>query len=477
MMETLFYLFSGFRWQDALDILLNSYILFRLYVLFRGTNVIRVLLAFCLLWIASQAAVPLGLIITNWAKQGVITVAALIIIIVFRNEISSVLQTKNLKSFLWGIPRYQSHTPLNIIIESVYELADKKIGALIVLPLKQGLDSIVQGGVPINGKLSQEMLVSIFWPGNPLHDGAAVIQGDWITSAGVILPLSKRKDLPSSFGTRHRAASGLTELSDALVIVVSEERGKISLFKENKTLNIHNRSGLKKSLREHTGDDSTKKGFRHQTMELAAAALISLFCITGIWFNFSKGMETLATYEVPVEFMNPDQKMEIISSSASNVKVLISGAKPLINSIKSDQINIKLNLSQSVVGINKLSITKENIVLPPGIRLKKIDPSELDITLDILLEKEIPVQPNWIGKLPEGLIMKEAKALPQTIRVTGGGLALKNISTIYTEKILLDKITESGTATVGLVLNPASLRLKNNNKIQIEYLILKKSTL
>ena len=139
-MESLLYLFSGFRWQDALDILLNSYILFRLYVLFRGTNVIRVLLAFCLLWIASQAAVPLGLIITNWAKQGVITVAALIIIIVFRNEISSVLQTKNLKSFLWGIPRYQSHTPLNIIVESVFELAEKKIGALIVLPLKQGLD-------------------------------------------------------------------------------------------------------------------------------------------------------------------------------------------------------------------------------------------------------------------------------------------------------------------------------------------------
>ncbi|RLC22720.1 MAG: DisA protein [Deltaproteobacteria bacterium] len=476
-MESLLYLFSGFRWQDALDILLNSYILFRLYVLFRGTNVIRVLLAFCLLWIASQAAVPLGLIITNWAKQGVITVAALIIIIVFRNEISSVLQTKNLKSFLWGIPRYQSHTPLNIIVESVFELAEKKIGALIVLPLKQGLDSLIQGGIPIKGKLSQEILVSVFWPGNPMHDGAAVIEGNWIASAGVILPLSKRKDLPSTFGTRHRAASGLTELSDAMVIVVSEERGKISIFKENQTVNIHNRSALEKLLREHTGDDSAKKGLRHQTIELAAAALISLFCITGIWFSFSKGMETLATHEVPVEFMNPDQKMEIISSSASNIKLLISGVKPLINSIKPEQINIKLNLSESVVGINKLSITRENIVLPPGIRLKKIEPSELDITLDTLLEKELPVQPNWTGKLPEGLVMKEAKALPQTIRVTGGGIVLKNISTIYTEKILLDKITESGTAFVNLVLNPASLRLENNNKIQIEYLISKKSML
>jgi len=477
MLEPVFYLFSGIRWQDVFDILLNSYILFRLYVLFRGTNVIRVLVAICIFWAASQTAGPLGLIITNWAMQGVITVAALIIIIIFRNEISSVLQTKDLKSFLWGIPRYQFHTPLNIIVESVFDLAQKKIGGLIVLPLKQGLDNVVQGGTPIKGKLSQEMLVSIFWPGNPLHDGAAVIQGDRVSSAGVILPLSKRGDLPSFFGTRHRAAIGLTELTDALVIVISEETGRISLFKETQNFNIHNRLTLKKLLKEHAGDDSTKKGLRHQTIELVTAALISLFCITGLWVSFSKGMETLATYEVPVEFMNPDQKMEIISSSASNVKLLISGARPLIKAIKPEQINIKLNLSQSVVGKNKLSITKENILLPPGIRLKKIEPSELDITLDTLIEKELPIQPNWVGKLPRGLVMTAAKVVPKRIQITGGGLVLKNISTIFTEQILLDKLTKSGTLTVGVVLNPASLRLKNNSKIQIQYLISKKKTL
>ena len=402
---------------------------------------------------------------------------ALIIIIVFRNEISSVLQTKNLKSILWGIPRFQSRTPLNIIVESVYELAEKKIGALIVLPLKQGLDSVVRSGISIKGKLSQEMLVSIFWPDNPIHDGAVVIQEDLITSAGVILPLSKREDLPSFFGTRHRAASGLTELTDALVIVISEESGSISLFKENQTYNIKNRATFEKLLKKHAGDDSAKQKLRHQTIEIAAAALISLFCVSGIWFSFSKGMETLATHEIPVEFMNPDQKMEIISSSVSSVKLLIGGAKPLINSIKPEQINIKLNLSQAEIGVNKLSITKENIVLPPGIRLKNIDPSELDITLDAMIEKGLPIQPNWTGKLPRGLVMKEAKALPETIRVTGGGLVLSGISTIFTEQILLDTITESGTASVGLVLNPLSLKLKSNIKIRIEYLISKKSTL
>ncbi|MCP3874969.1 MAG: DisA protein [Desulfobacteraceae bacterium] len=473
-MEQNFIFFYGLRWQDIFDILLNSYVLFRLYVLFRGTNVIRVLLAICILWAVSQSAVSLGLIVTNWAMQGVITAAALIIIIVFRNEISSVLQTKNLKSFLWGIPRYQFHTPLNIIVESVYEMAEKKIGALIVLPLKQGMANIVQGGISITGTLSQEMLVSIFWPDSPLHDGATIIQGEQITSAGVILPLSKRKDLPSFFGTRHRAALGLTERIDALVVVISEETGKISLFKEDQIYNIGNRSALEKLLQEHAGDDSTKKGFRHQTIELFAAALISLFCITGIWVNFSKGLETLATHEVPVEFINPDQKMEIISSSVSNVKLLISGARPLINSINPEQINIQLSLSQSVVGINKLSITKEDILLPPGVQLKKIDPSEIDVTLDTLIEKELPIQPHWTGKLPIGLTMKSARAVPQTVRVIGGGLVLKNISTLFTEQISLDKLTESGSTTVSLVLNPASIKLEDTNKIQIQYLISKK---
>ncbi|MCP4721278.1 MAG: DisA protein [Desulfobacteraceae bacterium] len=476
-MEALFYLFSGFRWQDALDILLNAYILFRLYVLFRGTNVIRALLVICVLWTISQTAVSLGLIITNWAMQGIITVAALIVIIVFRNEISGVLKAKNLKSLLWGIPRHQFNTPLNVIVESAYELARKKIGALIVLPLKQGLDNVVQGGIPIKGRLSQEMLVSIFWPDNPLHDGAALIQGKRITSAGVILPLSKREDLPSFFGTRHRAASGLTELTDALVIVVSEERGEITLFKGNTPHIIHNRLALGKLLQKYAGDDSAPKGIQRQTIELLAAGLISLLCFTGIWLSFSKGMETLATKEVPVEFINPDQKMEIISSSASNVKLLISGARPLINAIKPEQINIKLNLSQSVVGMNKLSITRKNILLPPGIRLKKIEPQELDITLDTLIEKEVPIQPNWIGKLPRGLVMNEATATPATVQISGGGLVLKNISTIFTEQISLDKLIESGTTNVALVLNPASLKLKTKDTIQIKYFITKRTSL
>jgi len=470
-MDQIIYLFSGIRFLDIADILFNSYILFRLYVLFRGTNVIRVLFAIFVLWIFGQIALALGLIITNWAMQGVIPVAALIVIIVFRNEISGVIQMKDLKSFLWGIPRYQFNTPLNMIVDSAFDMARKKIGALIVLPLKQGLDSVVQGGIPIQGKLSKEMLVSIFWPDNPLHDGAAVIHGDRITRVGTILPLSKRTDLPSLFGTRHRAAIGLTEQTDALVIVVSEESRKITLFKDKESYDIDDRVLLEGLLQEHAGDDSSKKGLKQQTFELVTASVISFLCIAGIWFSFSKGMETLAEHDVPLEFINPAQKMEIISTSSSSVKLLISGARSLINTIKPEQIKIKLNLSESLVGVNKLSITKENIILPPGIGLKKIEPAELEITLDTLVTKKLPIQPHWTGKLPVGLYMKETTALPDSVEVIGGGLVLKNISTLFTEQIPLEKLTESGTLTVGLVLSPASLKLDSNTKFQIRYVI------
>jgi len=473
-MEQLVYLFSGLRWQDVFDIILISYILFRLYVLFRGTKVIRSLLGICVLWAAGQGAVYLGLIVTNWAMQGIITVAAFLVIIVFRNEIASVLQTKDLKSFLWGIPQYQFHTPLSIIAQSVHELALNKIGALIVLPLKQGLGGVVQGGIPIKCALSSEMLTSIFWPGNPVHDGAAVIHGNQIKTAGAILPLSKREDLPFYFGTRHRAASGLTEFTDAVIIVVSEERGKITLFQENHVESILDQSMLEQRLQDYTGADTREKGVRRQTVELVTAAMISLFCVSGIWFNFSKGMETLAEHEIPLEFTNPDQKMEIISSSASSVKLLISGARPLINSFKPEQIKINLNLSESGIGVNKLPVTRDNILLPPGIQLKKIDPPELDITLDTMIEKQLPIQPHWTGKLPKGLIMTSATVTPQTIKVSGGGLALENISTIFTEKIPLNKLSKSGTVTTALVLSPDSLKLAEKKKIQIQYTILDK---
>ena len=215
-MDSLLSILSSIRWQDVVDIIINSYILFRIYVLFRGTNVFNVLFGVAILWFLQRMAVSEGLIVSSWVLQGVTAVAAFIIIIVFRNEIRSFLQAKNLWPLIWGVPRKATETPLEIIAESVFDLARSRIGGLIVLPGTENLEDVTQSGISWRGLVSREMIKSIFWQDNPVHDGAAIIQGNRVAEVGVILPLSHRKDLPSNYVTRHRAAAGLAEKTDAL---------------------------------------------------------------------------------------------------------------------------------------------------------------------------------------------------------------------------------------------------------------------
>jgi uncharacterized protein (TIGR00159 family) len=455
-----------------LDIVFNAYILFRLYVLFRGTNVLRVIMAVVAMWIIGRSANAMGLVITNWVMQGVITLATFIIIIVFRNEISGVVRTRSFGFFLWEIPRTQNNTPVRIITDAVVKLARSKIGALIVIPLKTGVDSIIASGTDINASLSREMLVNIFWPGSPLHDGAAVIQGAKITRAGTILPLSQNRHLASKYGTRHRAALGLTEQSDALVIVVSEERGRVSLVKDNRIHEVRDSDKIETLITQYTGGHEPVKGMRRQTRELLLAAMVCLLCTTGLWLSFSRGMETLANYDVPIEFMNSDKKMNIIDASASKSRLLISGARPLINALTLDQISVKISLDGTAVGKNKLAITRQNVQLPPGIRLKNIEPDQVEVILDIMAEKWVPVQADFSGKLPDGLIMTSLRVIPETVKITGGGLILDTVSTVFTEKIPLEKLTTSGFVNVALVMSPATLQLhEKHKKVQIQYTI------
>jgi diadenylate cyclase len=465
MDKVLLFLLS-IRWQDIIDVTLNSYILFRLYVLFRGTTTLRVLIVIAFLWFFQRIAAYLGLIITSWAVQGVTAVAALIIIVIFRNEIRSVLQAKNLKAILWGVSPKTIKTPVEIVVESVYEMARKKIGALIVFPAKEDLKELIQNGVPWRGRISKEMIMSIFWHGNPVHDGAAVIQGDQITDVGVILPLSNRKNIPLYYGTRHRAAAGLAEITDALVIVVSEERGNVLVAKGSDMRVIERKDELVTILQEQVGITTKALDYvRKEKIKTGLAAVASVLFIIGVWFSFSRGLETMITLEIPIEYMNRDARVEIIDTSVNKT-------------IRPDQVNVKLDLGKAVIGRNTYTITKKNITLPPGAFLKGVKPSVVEVTLDVPIAKELPVQVDWTGKLPENLILSEARLDPEKLLVEGGSHMLKNISTIYTEKVLLDNISESGkiSVPVKLALNSASLKiaLGSKDRISIEYVVKKR---
>jgi len=477
-MHPLISFFLSIRWQDIVDVLFNSYILFRLYILFRGTNVVRVVAGIALLWIIQRIAVSMGLIVTSWAMQGIIAGAALIIIIVFRNEIRNVLQAKNLRAILWGFPQKGAPTPVERIVEGVYELARNRIGALIVFPGKDDFEELVQGGVEWNGLVSREMLGAIFWSGNPVHDGAAVIRGDQVKRVGVVLPLSTRDDLPHYYGTRHRAAAGLAEQTDALVIVVSEERGEVVAAKGNKFLAVNDNLTLHRILVEHLGSAQKQVGIvQKERQELILAALVCILCIGAVWFGIARGIETLTSLEVPLDYVNRDPRMKIISTSVNTVRLHLSGSEALIRSLRSDQVKVKVDLAAAKNGENSFSISGGNIALPPGVRINRIEPPSVQVALDIVVDRELPIQVDWVGALPPGLILESVILAPSKTIISGPQRIVEQISTIYTEKMPLDDLRGSGQTTASLVFEPASIKAAEDHfdKVVIRFTIRKRS--
>jgi diadenylate cyclase len=476
-MEKLLIFLSSIRWQDIIDISLNSYILFRFYVLFRGTNVFRVLIGMTVLWFLQRLAISLGLIVTSWVVQGIVAVGAIIIIVVFRNEIRRVLQAKNLKSILWGLSLKSAVTPTEIIVESVFGMAKSKCGGLIVFPGKEDLSDAVQGGTPWRGLITKEMITSIFWPDNPVHDGAAIVQGDRISVVGAILPLSDRDDLPSYYGTRHRAALGLAEATDALTIVVSEERGDILVAKGSRLREIRQKLTLEQNIREHLGTASVKKDVaRKEGLEIVAAALLSIVFITGIWFSVSRGQDTLVSLDIPVDYTDRVVGTEIADTSVKSVSLVLSGSGALVKSVTPDQVNVRLDISNAVIGQNSFTITPDNISLPPGIALREVTPPVIDVFIDETIKKQLPVQVDWAGKLSPELILLDFALNPETVEVTGGKRILEKITTVYTEKVPLDNLSGSGEISAKLVLNPAALKIAqgSKDKVTIQYLIRKR---
>lgn len=472
-MDNFLILILSLRWQDIVDIGLVSYILLRFYVLFRGTNAFRVLIGMTILWFFQQVAVSLGLIVTSWVVQGVVALGAFIIIVVFRNEIRNVLLARNLKSILWDFSSKTVITAIETIVQSVHEMAQQKCGALLVFPGKEDLEEVVQGGIPWKGAISKEMILSIFWPDNPVHDGAAIFQGDQINQVAVILPVSRRDDLPSYYGTRHRAALGLAEATDALVILVSEERGDVVVAKDSQLTTVKQKRRLEQVLQEHMGV-AVKKGRESRKEKLAfiAAALFSVIFTTGVWFSVSRGVDTLVTLQVPLEYTKRDLAMEIVNTSINTVNLELEGSGALIKSIRPDQVQVRLDLSKSKAGPNTFTITRKTISLPPGVVLKGVTPSVVDVELDVLIKKELPVQIDWVGRLPDHFILEEASVVPKTVEIIGGQRMLEKMLTLYTEKVPLNNLEVEGVITANVALNPASLKIApgSEERVTIRYL-------
>jgi len=250
--------FPQLRWQDLVDIVLVAIIIYQVLLFLKGTQAIQVLAGMFLLFLLYLGARRLELFTLEWLLDGVVKSFLLIVIILFQADIRRVLSRMGRRA----LASSDSSEPMVLeeICDAVETMASQRIGALIILERQIGLSDYLQGSVKLDALVTKEILVSLFWPHTPTHDGAVIIQGDRILAAGCLLPLSASTELDPTLGTRHRAAVGLTELSDALALVVSETHGHVSLARGGKILRNLSRLQLRQTLKDLVEPATGKRG-------------------------------------------------------------------------------------------------------------------------------------------------------------------------------------------------------------------------
>lgn len=225
------WLLESIRWTDILDIGLMTWILYRGLLIMRGTRAIETMVGLLALMLLYAIADYLELITLHTLLNQFKIVVPVAVIVLFQKDIQRALARAGGRLFFSG-PRVATGLSLPIVEELVRAsttMASRRVGALIAIERAALLDHYVDPATRIDAEVSQELLLSIFHPTSPLHDGAVVLQKGRIAAAQVFLPLTQSKNVSRFFGTRHRAAIGLTEETDALVIIVSEERGTVSI--------------------------------------------------------------------------------------------------------------------------------------------------------------------------------------------------------------------------------------------------------
>ncbi len=221
---------NNIRWQDYIDIIILAIIIYRILLMLRGTRTIQILSGFLVVAIFFYFADLFNLIGSTWVLRNIMSSIVIVFIVLFQSDIKKALAQMGTTTLFHDAHLGKSSNILDSIYSVCEHFSNKRIGALIVLENEMGLGDYYSGATKLNAEYSRQLLVSIFSPNSPLHDGAVVISREGLIAyAGCILPLSKEIDISKNQGTRHRAALGLCEESDAVVLTVSEETGEISI--------------------------------------------------------------------------------------------------------------------------------------------------------------------------------------------------------------------------------------------------------
>lgn len=443
--------------EDLLDILLVSAVLYVVLAWLRLSlprgiarrSMVAAPIA-ALVYVLAQA---FDLYLLGRVLEGLLIVILVGAVVVYQTDIRRLLD----RAFTGRAPERPQSRLIDTLTEAAAHMAAEKMGALIAIRGREPWASQIQGGVALGGLVSAPLLYSIFNPDTPGHDGAVLIEDDRLTRFAAHLPLAEELPEVSRYGgTRHAAALGLSQQCDALIVVVSEERGSVSVAQDGQLSSELSPSALRQHLRRflhrRDDDDAVAAGRRNRARLRTASVAVAM--TVALWMVLAYSPDTvLRTMTVPIALRNLPEDWVIAGDLRQEVEVELSGSPRRFEELDAGSLTVSIDLSQPTRGVREVVIGNETLTLPSGITLRQARPGAVSMMLQPTRTVRVPVAVPTTGTLPDTLELVGIRSEPEAVTLVVPDDAA-DPERVVTEPLDLRQITGDATRKMPLALPP-----------------------
>lgn len=383
-----FRLLEVVRPSDVVDVLVVATLVYPAVVWVRRTQAWLVAAGLLILAVLYIGAQLLDLRLTTWLLRGFFAIILVVIVVIFQEEIRQLFE----RLALWSLRRGNLHvtlgsSPHDVLAQALSDLAREHVGALVVLPGTQPIERHVRGGIELEGKLSVPLLRSIFDPHSPGHDGALVVRNDRISRFATHLPLSVDLTQLGGVGTRHAAALGLAELTDAMCLVVSEERGEISVARNGRLLRCVDAAELRSLLadfaRSLAPDAKGSSFWRSLVREHSVEKVVTLVVVGTLWWTLVPGGRPVErAFDVPVRVVDLPASLELKAIEPATVTVTLSGLSRDFYLMAERNLVITVDGSTVRAGRRRVALDETRLKHPRALDVLRIEPSAVRLSIE-----------------------------------------------------------------------------------------------
>jgi len=369
--------------KDLIDICVVGLLIWGAIAWARRVHAILALVGLLFIWLFYLAAMQLELQLTAWFFQGFFAALVIFLVVVFQDDLRRLFE----RIAVLGLRR--QNAPLDarrtaVLVRALQELAERRWGALVVLPGRDPIERHLQGGVALEAEPSEALLISLFDSHSPGHDGAVIWQDDRVTRFAVHLPLSENRQESGAGGTRHAAALGLAERCDAICLVVSEERGTISVASAGQLHTLDRPNSLREAIETHGPSTRSRVKLQPRTVLRGVLEAFGSFCMALFaWLVLVPGAaEERAELKVPIVVENLPVEFDIASISPDSVEIEVMGARRELLMATDDRFTLIINADLARLGRRTFSVTREHIQHETSLKILSLKQQKVRLSLE-----------------------------------------------------------------------------------------------